>query len=343
MIQIFARYLTLLVMTVLVLSALSFFLAYLFPGDVLANLSGEIAKSPSQRDALVQRYAFDQGAVIQFLNYLKLLWQGDWGYSFASGAPLRSEISLALPATLELTLYAMAVATIFGIPLGCLAGIRAYTRTDYLINSSAVVGYSFPAFWLALLFILAFSLELGWYPLSGRISLLFNIPPTTGFVLLDIVLSDSPHKMLAFIDALNHLFLPTLSIGILTTAATIRLVRRSVIDVLQQTYVAAAQTRGLSGRQIFVRHVLRNALFPVLQILGLQITTLMTNAMIIETLFSWPGIGNWLIQAIYQQDYPALRMGMWAVAVVVIAVTIVIDFINRIIDPSRERVEHAPG
>jgi len=340
-IRILSRYIILFVLTLLVLAAMSFSLAYLFPGDVLTNLTGITAQNDIQRNALIKQFRLDSGYLVQFGYYLNELFAGNWGYSFISGLPLRDEIGLALPATIELASYAMLLAIVIGIPVGCYAGLRSYTPADYGINSASMVGYSFPVFWLALLFILVFSLELNIVPLSGRISLLFDIPDKTGFILLDILLADNIDRSLAFKDALQHLLLPTLAISTITTASMIRLTRRSVIDVLNRPYIAAARSRGLSRWQIFFRHILRNALLPILPLMAIQITTLITNAMIVETLFSWPGIGNWLIQAIYQRDYPALRVGMLAVASMVITLTILIDLFNRLIDPSREKYERA--
>ncbi|RDV25264.1 ABC transporter permease [Alteromonas aestuariivivens] len=320
---------------------MSFSLAYLFPGDVLVNLTGITPQNDIQRSALIQQYRLDQPYIVQFAFYLQQLVTGNWGYSFISGLPLRNEVAIALPATIELSAYAMLIAVIVGVPLGCYAGLRSYSTADYAINTGSILSYSFPVFWLALVFILVFSLELGVAPLSGRVSLLFDVPHRTGFVLLDILLADGINRKLAFTDALHHLLLPTLSIALISTAAMIRLTRRSVIDVLNRPYITAARSRGLSKWQIFFRHILRNALLPILPLMAMQITTLITNAMIVETLFSWPGIGNWLIQAIYQRDYPALRIGMLAVSSVVITLTITIDLINRLIDPSREKFERA--
>ena len=163
----------------------------------------------------------------------------------------------------------------------------------------------------------------------------------TGFILIDILLAEGIDRGVALRDAFSHLVIPTFAIGAITTASMVRITRRSVIDVKHRAYIAAARSRGLSGWRIFSQHVLRNALLPILPLMVIQITTLITNAMIVETLFSWPGIGSWLIQAIYQRDYPALRVGMLAVSTLVISLTILIDLFNRIIDPSREKYERA--
>lgn len=337
--RILVRYSILFLLTLLVLAGLSFVLAYLFPGDVLVNLSGITPENAVQRDALIKQYRLDQSYLIQFWHYLGQLFNGNWGYSFTSGLPLREEVGMAMPATIEISTYAMLMALFVGIPVGYYAGLRSYSVSDRTINSLSLVSYSIPVFWLALVLILFFSLQLGVAPLSGRLNLMFDVPSVTGFILIDILLSDSIDHGLALKDALHHLILPTLAIGTITTAAMIRLTRRSVIDVLRKPYIAAARARGLSRPQIFFRHVLRNALLPILPLMAIQITTLITNAMIVETLFSWPGIGNWLIQAIYQRDYPALRIGMLAVSTLVITLTILVDMFNRIIDPGKERYE----
>lgn len=339
--SIIIRYVTLFVLTMLSLSVLSFVLAYLFPGDVLTNLTGVVPQSAEQRDLLNEKFRLDSTFLMQFLAYLGSLLNGDWGMSFSSGLPLRDEIGVALPATLELSAYALLLSVIVGLPLGIYTGMRCYSVTDYAINSVSIVSYSLPVFWLALIFIMFFSLDLGLAPLSGRISLLFDVPAHTGFILIDILLADNINTWVVFKNALSHFILPTLAVAIVTTASLTRLTRRSVIDVLNSPYIAAARSRGLSIRQIFVRHMMRNILLPVLPLFAIQITMLVTNTMIIETLFSWPGIGNWLLQAIYQRDYPALRVGMLAVASVIILLTILIDLFNRLIDPSKERVEHA--
>tara|TARA_A200000113_G_scaffold225838_1_gene248253 strand:- start:2886 stop:3917 length:1032 start_codon:yes stop_codon:yes gene_type:complete len=340
-IHILVRYSTLFILTLLVLAIISFSLAYLFPGDTLENLTGLVPQNDVQRHALEQQFKLDQSYISQFFYYVGNLLTGDWGYSFTSGLFLRDEVGIALPATIELATYAMFMALFLGVPLGYYAGARCYSTTDNIVNSVSITTYSFPVFWFALLLILVFSLRLDVAPLSGRISLLYDIEPTTGFILIDILLSDIADKSLAFKDAISHMALPTLAIGAIATASMVRITRRSVIDVKHRPYIAAAISRGLSSWQIFFRHVLRNALLPILPLMAIQITTLITNAMIVETLFSWPGIGNWLIQAIYQRDYPALRIGMLAVSTLVITLTILIDLFNRMIDPSREKYERA--
>ncbi|MDC8831689.1 ABC transporter permease [Alteromonas gilva] len=339
MIRILLRYLILFSLTFLTLSALSFSLIYLFPADPITTLTGITAQNSVQHEVLVKQYHLNDTYLVQFGHYLGELFNGNWGVSLFSGEPLLDEIMQALPATIELSSYAMFIVLVVGIPLGCYSGLKAYTGSDYTINSLSVMVNSIPVVWLAVLFILTFSLQFGWLPLSGRINLLFNIPNQTGFLFVDILLTDNIDRARALQDAFLHLILPTLSVAFISTASMVRITRRSIIDVLTQPYIIAARSKGLTSRQIFFRHVLRNALLPALPLMAMQITTLITNAMIVETMFSWPGIGSWLIQAIYQRDYSALRMGMLAVSTLVVMITIAIDLFNRLIDPSREKYE----
>lgn len=341
MIKLFIRYINLMVLTILALVVLSFLLPYFFPGDLLTNISGITPETLEQRLALEAAFKLDESIFAQFMLYIENLLSGNWGVSSVSQLNLFDEVASALPATLELMIYALLVATFVGIPVGFLFGLKHHSPIDFGVVTFSIVGYSFPVFWLALVFITIFCLQLGWLPISGRVNLLFEVQHFTGFVFIDIFLSDIENKADALADAMRHAILPTLSISIVTTALFIRFTRRSIMDVMQKGYIIAAKSRGFTQWQIFIKHSFKNALIPILPILALQISTLMTNAMIVETIFSWPGIGNWLIQAIYQQDYPAIRAGMLVVALFVLTLTITIEFITRAIDPTKDETARA--
>lgn len=341
MIKLFIRYLNLIVVTIFTLLVLSFLLPFMFPGDLLSNISGIVPQTAEQRAALEHAYKLDQSILQQFSFYLQSLMDGNWGVSLSDQATLLDEVKIAFPATLELVCYALLVSIIIGIPIGFLSGLKNHNPIDFSVVTFSMVGYSFPVFWLALIFITIFCLQLEWLPISGRVDLLFDIPTDTGFLLIDIARSSIENKAQAYTDALQHLILPTASAAIVTTALFVRFTRRSIMDVMNKDYIIAAKSRGFTQSQIFFKHGLKNALLPILPILALQISTLITNVMIIETIFSWPGIGRWLIQAIYQQDYPAIRIGMLIVSLFVMSMTITIEFITRAIDPARERAESA--
>jgi cationic peptide transport system permease protein len=335
------RYLNLMVITLLILSLFSFFLAYLFPGHPIENLTGIRLENISELKSSEFNYSSGESLLTQYWHYMGSLFNGDWGRSFNSGLPLYDEITNVLPASIELSAYALILSMLIGLPLGFLAAIKHHKLTDYSLLSISVLGYSIPVFWLALLVILIFSLQLGWFPLSGRISLYYEIPNITGFIMLDIFLSDIADKQSAVNDVLRHSILPTLSIALVATTLIIRITRRSVIETMNTEFIQAAYARGLSDRQVLFRHGIRNALMPIFPLLAMQFTTLLTNAMIVETIFSWPGIGNWLIQAIYHQDYPAIRAGMLAVSALVVIFTMSIDLTIRIMDPKRRRIKRA--
>lgn len=329
------RRINLLIFTLLILALGSYGLAFLFPGDYLTNLSGVQFTSIQQRQQYEALYRIEDGIFWQFIRYLELLWQGDWGISFSSGNALFSEIGRYLPASIELSTYALVVSLLFGIPFGFIAGLNHHRLADYSILSFSLMGYSIPVFWLALLLIIVFSLQLGWFPISGRISLLYDIPFQSGFILIDILRTDLNDKWQAFSDALQHLFLPTLSISIVTSTIILRITRRSIIETMSSEFIRAAYSRGLKHHQVIFRHGIRNTIIPIMPQLALQFTTLLTNAMIVESIFSWPGIGNWLLQAIYQGDYPAIRSGMLAVSALVVIFTVSIEVIHKLIDPRR--------
>lgn len=341
MINLLLRYCNLMILTIAVLVLISFSLAYMFPGDTLTNISGIVPQSDEQRLALEAAFKLDRSIFVQFWYYLQNLINGDWGVSSSSQLSLFDEISIAFPATIELISYALFLSVFVGIPLGFIGGIWHHKPFDFGVVTFSVVSYSFPVFWLAVIFITIFCLQLGYLPLSGRVNFLYDVPHSSGFILWDIIIADLPNKKDAFIDALRHLVLPTASIALVTTAIFIRFTRRSIMDEMNKGYVDAAKSRGFTTKQIFFKHGLRNALLPILPLMAMQISTLLTNAMVIETIFSWPGIGNWLIQAIYERDYPAIRIGMLVVSVFVVTLTITIEFISRAFDPARDKYQRA--
>ncbi|MEM0912166.1 MAG: ABC transporter permease [Pseudomonadota bacterium] len=335
------RYLNLLFFTLLILLTFSFFLPYLFPGDLVTNMSGITPASEQQRDALERALKLDQSIAQQFKLYVENIYLGDWGVSTTTNTSIFSEVTEVLPATLELVFYALIIAIFIGIPIGIIAGLKHHNILDFTTVSFSIAAYSFPVFWLAMIFITVFCLQLGWLPTSGRIDLLYDIPTVSGFIMIDIALSDVDYKSQAYQNAISHMVLPTLSVAIITMALFIRFVRRSMMDVMSKEYIVAAKSRGFSSAQIVFKHGIKNALIPILPILALQVSTLITNVMIVETVFAWPGIGKWLIESIYQRDYPAIRIGMLIVSVLVLVMTISTEFLTRLLDPARENVEHA--
>ncbi|KAA1154668.1 ABC transporter permease [Pseudoalteromonas sp. FUC4] len=325
---------------ILMLSVFTFSLAYLFPGDPLSNLSGIPSGNFAQHSELEDKYLYNSNYFMQYIAFLGRIFQGDWGLSFASGNSVFSHIIDLLPATLELSVYALIVSVVIGVPTGILGSGYHKRWPDKLINSVTMVGYSMPVFWLALLLIMVFSLKLGWFPMSGRMGLLYEIPASTGFILIDIALAGFPYKGMAFVDALRHLTLPTVVLAMYPTTVLVRFTRESMLKVMDQNFIKTARAKGLNRRQLIMHHALRNALLPVIKQIGLQFSTLITLAMITEVIFSWPGIGRWLIDSIYQRDFPAIQGGLMAVSLFVILATIITELTYTLFDPLSRNQAH---
>ena len=334
------RRLGLFLFMILMLSVFTFSLAYLFPGDPLSNLSGIPSSNFAQHSELEDKYLYNSNYFMQYIAFLGRIFQGDWGFSFASGNSVFSHIVDLLPATLELSIYALIVSVVVGVPTGILGSGYHKRWPDKLINSTTMVGYSMPVFWLALLLIMVFSLKLGWFPMSGRMGLLYEIPASTGFILIDIALAGFPYKGMAFVDALRHLTLPTIVLAMYPTTVLIRFTRESMLKVMDQNFIKTARAKGLNRRQLIMHHALRNALLPVIKQIGLQFSTLITLAMITEVIFSWPGIGRWLIDSIYQRDFPAIQGGLMAVSLFVILASITAELTYTLFDPLSRNQAH---
>lgn len=325
---------------ILMLSVFTFSLAYLFPGDPLSNLSGIPSGNFAQHSELEDKYLYNSNYFMQYIAFLGRIFQGDWGLSFASGNSVFSHIIDLLPATLELSVYALIVSVVIGVPTGILGSGYHKRWPDKLINSVTMVGYSMPVFWLALLLIMVFSLKLGWFPMSGRMGLLYEIPASTGFILIDIALAGFPYKGMAFVDALRHLTLPAIVLAMYPTTVLVRFTRESMLKVMDQNFIKTARAKGLNRRQLIMHHALRNALLPVIKQIGLQFSTLITLAMITEVIFSWPGIGRWLIDSIYQRDFPAIQGGLMAVSLFVILASITAELTYTLFDPLSRNQAH---
>lgn len=319
------------------LSILAFSLAYLFPGDPLQNFTGLREIPAEQLSTLRAEYRLNQNYILQYFAYMSRIFNGDWGLSFASQQAILQEISLLLPATLELTAYALFISFIIGIPLGIIAAMKPDGTISQLISAAAITGYSLPIFWWALLLIMLFSLGLGWLPTAGRIGVLYEVNHITGFMLVDILLSDSQHQKEALINALHHLLLPTVVLATFPTTVMVRFTRDSMLDVWEQSYIKTARAKGLNRAQVLYRHGLRNALLPVIRQIGLQFSSLITLAMITEVIFSWPGIGRWLIDSIYQRNYPAIQAGLLVISSLVIAVNMLTEILHTLFNPLARR------
>ena len=334
------RRLNLFFFTMILLTIVSFSLSFLFPGDALVNLSGQINTTPEQFVELSRNYQTKNSIFMQYYAYLGHILSGDLGLSMSSQTPISNEIANLLPATIELSMVALFLAMAIGIPLGFVAAIKHNKTADNIILSIAMIGYSIPVFWLGLLAILIFSIVLSWLPSAGQISLLFEIEHVTGIQFIDILLSDSIYKWQAFKNASTHIILPACVIAMAPGTIFIRLARTSMLEVLDTSYIRAASAKGLAFNQIIYRHGIRNALVKIIRHVGLQFANLVTLAMVTEVIFSWPGIGRWLIESIYQRDYTAIHSGLLVLSCFIFIVHILTDFIYAALNPLARENKH---
>ena len=322
--------LALVVPTFLGISILSFAFIRLLPGDPVDVLAGERSMSPERRAQLIRAFGLDQPLWQQYVDYLWRALHGDLGTSLTTAHPIMGEFLTLFPATVELTVSATIFATIFGVLFGILASTQRGKWIDQLTMGTALVGYSMPIFWWGLLLIIVFAAGLHWVPVSGRISLDFYFKPKTGFMLIDSLLSGQQG---AFASALQHLILPTIVLGTIPLAVIARQTRSAMLEVLGEDYVRTARSKGLSEARVNGVHAFRNALIPVVTTIGLQVGTLLAGAILTETIFSWPGIGKWMIDAIGHRDYTVVQGGLLLIAIIVMVVNLLVDVLYALINP----------
>jgi dipeptide transport system permease protein len=325
---------TLVIPTFIGITLLAFFLVRLIPGDPIETLAGERGIDPARHEMLRKEYGFDRPVLVQYAIYIGHLLRGDFGRSIITRDPVLAEFLALFPATVELSLCAILFALILGIPAGIVAAVRRNSVFDHGVMGVSLAGYSMPIFWWGLLLILLFSVQLGWTPVSGRIAVRYFVEPVTGFLLIDTLLSDDKG---AFASAVSHLILPTIVLGTVPLAVIARMTRSAMLEVLGEDYIRTARAKGLAPARVIGVHALRNALIPVVTVIGLQIGVLATGAILTETIFSWPGVGKWLIEAINRRDYPVLQGGTLLIGLVVMGVNLIVDLTYGLINP---RIRH---
>ncbi|MHA6345859.1 ABC transporter permease subunit [Roseivivax sp. CAU 1761] len=316
--------------TFLGVTIVSFMFIRLLPGDPIALLAGERGVSAERYDELAAQFGFDQPLWKQYLDYLAGVFQGDLGTSFVTKRPVLDEFMALFPATLELAVCAILLAVLLGIPAGVIAAVNRGKFFDQALMTTALVGYSMPIFWWALLLIIVFSSGLGWTPVSGRISLMYFFDTPTGFMLIDSLISGEKG---AFRSAVSHLILPTIVLATIPLAVIARQTRSAMLEVLGEDYVRTARAKGLAPLRVNGLHALRNAMIPVVTVIGLSVGTLLAGAILTETIFSWPGIGKWMVDSIFRRDYQAVQGGLLLIAVIVMVVNLTVDVLYGLINP----------
>ncbi len=334
MLRFFLNRFLLLIPTFIGVTLLTFSMVRLIKGDPITALLGERSVDPRWQEEMRARLGLDRPLLDQYVIYISQVVQGDLGNSIVTTQPVLNEFWQLFPATIELAISAMLFGIVFGIPMGILSALRRGRAMDYVTMGTALTGQSLPIFWWGLVLILFFSITLGWTPVSGRISFEFYIEPITGFLLLDCLLQNDWQ---AFYSTLHHLILPTLALGTIPLAIVARMTRSSMIEVMGEDYIRTAKAKGLRpGRIIFI-HGLRNALIPVITVIGLQTGALLAGAVLTETIFSWPGIGKWLVDSLDRRDYPVLQGAVLMVATFIMLVNFIIDILYGLINP---RIRH---
>jgi dipeptide transport system permease protein len=335
MLAYFLRRILLTIPTFVALMFATFVAIRLVPGDPVETRMGEHGITPERLAMLRHQLGLDLPVWRQFVAYVWQLLHGDFGTSLSTQQSVLTEFLTLFPATLELTFFAFLFALTIGLPMGAIAAVKRGGYFDQALMSVATVGYSMPIFWWGLLLIMFVAVDLGLTPVSGRIDLIqYYFEPVTGFMTIDALLSGQSG---AFLDALHHLILPAIVLGTVPLAVIARMTRSSMLEVLSEDYVRTARAKGLSPLRVVGLHALRNALLPVVTMVGLQVSSLLAGAVLTETIFSWPGIGKWLIESIGRRDYPALQGGVMLVSLVVIMVNVLVDLLYGAINP---RIRH---
>ena len=324
------RRLILLVFVVFGVSVVTFVISHMIPGDPARMIAGERASNEIVQHIRVEM-GLNKPLWVQYLIYVRDIAHGDFGISIRTQRPVINDILHFFPATLELAVAALSFAIIAGIPLGVISAVRKDRWIDQVSRTISVTGISTPAFWLGLLLILVFYGRLGWFPGSGRIGAEVTPPPTiTSFFTVDAIIA---LDWTAFTSAVRHLVLPAVTLGFVHLGIVTRQIRSAMLEVLQEDYIRTARASGLSRRQVLIGHALRNALIPSVTMIGLAFGDLLYGAVLTETVYGWPGMGNYVVQSITALDFPAI-MGFTVVAsTAYVLLNLLVDLTYMFLDP----------
>ncbi|PHV70925.1 peptide ABC transporter permease [Sporanaerobium hydrogeniformans] len=272
----------------------------------------------------------DQPVVTQYVEYMKGVFKGDFGTSYYSKKPVAKEIFSRFPATLELAFCAIIIASVFGMSLGVLSAVKKNSWIDNMSMVLSLVGVSMPIFWLGILLIIFFSGTLGWLPAQGRIETLLRPENVTGFYLIDSLIKGN---MESFSSAVRHLVLPSIALAMYSMAIIARMTRSTMLETLSQDYIRTARAKGIVERKVIRKHALSNALIPIVTVIGIQLGSLMGGAVLTETVFAWPGIGKYTVEAIMKSDFPIVQGVVLLVAFIFVMMNLVVDIIYAFLDP----------
>jgi peptide/nickel transport system permease protein len=314
------------------ITLLTFLLSHAVPADpVTASLGEQAAADPAVVAAFRHEWGLDRSLPAQYGIYLWNLVRGNFGISISTRQPVWLDLRQTFPATVELAVVAMAASILVGIPLGVLSAVKRGRLIDHLARVISLVGVSMPIFWLGLIALVIFYARLGWAPSPGRLSATLGPPPmVTGFLLIDSLLAGRPAVAR---DALSHLLLPAAVLATYNLGIVTRLMRGSTLDVLGEDYVRTARAKGLAEGAVTLRHAARNALIPVITVIGLSFGRLLSGAVVIETVFAWPGLGSYAFRTATSLDFPAIMGVGIVVATIYVLANLLVDLAYALIDP----------
>jgi peptide/nickel transport system permease protein len=328
------RRLVLIIPVLLGVSVIVFTIMHVIPGDPVRLMFAGTGATEEQIQAMRHALGLDRPLPVQYVNYVSKAIRGDLGQSIHFKQPVLQLILERMPATIELTLTSLIIALAIAFPIGILSALKRYTFIDYIVMTGATLGISLPTFWIGILLIMLVAVKLGWLPGFGRIDYAVHLQRITGFLLIDSLLT---RNIPALKNALVHLTLPALALGTAIATFSTRLIRSSMLEVISQDYVVTARAKGLRERVVIARHVLRNALIPVVTLIGVQIGNLLGGAVVTETIFAWPGIGRLVIQAINNRDFLLVQGVVLFFALIRVVINLLTDVLYVWIDP---RISH---
>lgn len=323
------RRLLMLIPVLLGVSILTFSLIHLIPGDPAKSILGEKA-TEAQLELLREELGLNDPYMVQYGRFMGNVLQGDLGQSIQSKESIAHELMSKLPATIELAVFAMIIAMVVGILAGVIAAVKQYTWFDNLSMTGALFGVSMPIFWLGLMMIWLFSVKFNLLPPSGRLSTGIELHSITNFYLLDSILTGN---WVALKDAFLHLLMPGVALATIPMAIIARMTRSSMLEVLRQDYIRTANAKGLKRHLVVFQHALKNAFLPVLTVIGLQFGLLLGGAVLTETIFSWPGIGRYVLLAVLGRDYPIVQATILIIAVMFVLINLITDILYKYFDP----------
>jgi peptide/nickel transport system permease protein len=318
-----------LVIVLIGVSVIAFMFVHLIPGDPATAILGERATADSLA-RVREQLGLNDPLPVQYAKFVGRLLVGDLGTSVRTNNPVSADFASRFPATVELAVTSLALAVVVGIPAGMFAATRRNSIFDLLSTGGALIGISMPIYWLGLMLVWVFAIQAGWFPPGGRLDHDVQLHTVTNFFVLDSIITGN---LPALVNVLKHLVLPATALASVPMAIIVRMTRSSMLEALSQDYVRTARAKGLMERAVVVRHVLKNASLPVVTIVGLQTGLLLSGAVLTESIFSWPGIGRWVFDAIGQRDYPVIQSMIMVIAGVFVVVNLAVDMLYAALDP----------